>query len=69
MVDPRRKLDELHAIIVLAKRAARDRDVPSVARALEEMHIQTGLLLCELRKPMMRSARVYDLAAERRARA
>lgn len=69
MADPKRKLDELHAIIVLAKRAARDGDASSVARVIEEMHIQTGLLLRELRKPMMRSARVYDLAAERRARA
>jgi hypothetical protein len=69
MADARRKLEELHAVVVLAKRAARDGDAASVTRVIEEMHIQTGILLHELRKPMTPGAKVYDLAAERRARA
>ncbi len=69
MSDAGRKLDELHAVVVLAKRAAREGDARTVARAVEEMHIQTGILLHELRKPLAPSAKVYDLAAVRRARA
>ncbi len=69
MANAKRKLEELHAIVVLAKNAAREGDAASVARVIEEVHIQTGILLHELRKPMTPSAKVYDLAAERRARA
>ena len=68
MADARRKLDELHAVIEAAKRAASAGDARSVARVIEEMHIQTGILLYELRKPLMPSAKVFDLAAERQAR-
>lgn len=68
MADAQRKLDELHAVIVLAQRAASTGDARSVARVIEEMHIQTGILLYELRKPLMPSAKVFDLAAEREAR-
>jgi len=69
MADAQRKLDELHAVIVLAQCAASKGDSRSVARVIEEMHIQTGILLYELRKPLMPSAKVFDLAAERLARA
>lgn len=69
MADAAKKLDELHAVVVLAKRAARDGDAKSVTRVIEEMHIQTGILLHELRKSAGPSAKVYDLAVERRARA
>jgi hypothetical protein len=69
MADAQRKLDELHAVMVLAQRAASEGDVRSVARVVEEMHIQTGILLYELRKPFMPSAKVFDLAVERQERA
>lgn len=69
MADAKRKLDELYAVMVLAQSAASVGDARCVARVIEEMHIQTGILLCELRKPLMPSAQVFDLAAERQARA
>ena len=69
MADAGRKLDELQAVMVLAQRAAGKGDAAYVARVIEEMHIQTGILLHELRKPTRPTAKVYDLSAERRARA
>jgi len=68
MVDARKKLEELHAVTELARRAAGKGDAAHVARVIEEMHIQTGILLQALRKPTMPSAKVYDLSAERLAR-
>jgi hypothetical protein len=63
------KLAELQAVIEQARNAAGKGDAASAARVIEEMHIQTGILLHQLRKPMMPSAKIYDLAAERCARA
>lgn len=64
-----KKLDELRVVAELARYAAGKGDATAAARVIEEMHIQTGILLHELRRPTMSSAKVYDLAAERCARA
>jgi hypothetical protein len=68
MSDTVKKLDELRAVMELARHAAGKADEASAARIIEEMHIQTGILLRELRKPVLPSAKIYDLAAERCAR-
>jgi hypothetical protein len=69
MADAKRKLDELNAVMMLAHSAASKGDAAGVARVIQEVHIQTGILLLELRKPSLPSAKIYDLSAERRARA
>lgn len=68
MADAKRKLDELNAVMMLAQLAASKGDAAGVARVIQEVHIQTGILLLELRKQKMQSAKIYDLSAERRAR-
>ena len=68
MANTLKKIEELRAVIELARRAAGEGDTASAARVIQEMHIQTGILLCEMRKPTMPSAKIYDLAAERCAR-
>lgn len=69
MPDTEKKLDELQAVMALARHAAGKDDTASAARIIEEMHIQTGILLRELRRPTMPGAKIYNLAAERCARA
>jgi hypothetical protein len=69
MANTLKKIDELQAVIELARHAAGKGDTASAARVIQEMHIQTGILLHELRRPTMPSAKIYDLAAERFARA
>ena len=68
MANTLRKIEELQAVIELARHAAGKGDTASAARVIQEMHIQTGILLQELRRPTMPSATIYDLAAERCAR-
>ncbi len=69
MANTLEKIEELQAVIELARHAAGKGDTACAVRVIQEMHIQTGILLTELRKPTMPSARIYNLATERSARA
>lgn len=68
MANTLKKIEELQVVIEMARSAAGKGDTASAARVIQEMHIQTGILLHELRKPTAPSAKIYDLAAERCAR-
>lgn len=68
MANTLKKLDELRAVVELARIAAAKGDIATAARVIHEMHIQTAILLHEMRKPAVPSAKIYNLAAERCAR-
>ena len=68
MYNAGRKIDELTGVLVMAKVADANGQRESLLRMLEELHIQTVILLREIRRPMQTSATIYDLAKERGVR-
>jgi hypothetical protein len=69
MYDARTKIDELTSVLVLAKVADAKGQRDALIRMVEEIHMQTVILLREIRRPTQASAKIYDLARERGARA
>jgi hypothetical protein len=69
MYDVGKKIDELTGVLVMAKVADAKGQRETLLRMLEELHMQTVIMLREIRRPMQTSATIYDLAKERGARA
>jgi hypothetical protein len=64
-----KKIDELTSVLVMAKIADAKGQREALLRMVEELHVQSVILLREVRQPMQPSATIYDLAKERIARA
>ena len=62
------KIDELTSVLVMAKVADAKGQRDALVRMVEEIHMQTVILLREIRRPTQASATIYDLAKERGAR-
>jgi hypothetical protein len=69
MYDARTKIDELTNVLVLAKMADAKGQRDALVRMVEEIHMQSVILLREIRRPTQASAKIYDLARERGVRA
>lgn len=69
MYNASKKIDELTSVLVMAKVADAKGQRETLVRMVEELHMQSVILLREIRQPMQTSATIYDLAKERGARA
>ena len=69
MYEAGKKIDELTSVLVMAKVADAKGQREALVRMVEELHLQTVIMLREIRRPMQASATIYDLAKERGVRA
>jgi hypothetical protein len=69
MYDAGKKIEELATVLVMAKIADAKGQRDALVRMVEELHMQSVILLREIRRPMQASATIYDLAKERGVRA
>ena len=68
MYDAGKKIDELTSVLVMAKVADAKGQREALVRIVEELHLQSVILLREVRRPLQASATIYDLAKERGVR-
>jgi len=65
MYNAGKKIDELTSVLVMAKVADAKGQREQLVRMVEELHMQSVILLREVRRPIQASATIYDLAKER----